>query len=36
LAAGVLRENIWIFLALVTLAKTGRYLVVAGLVWGWL
>mgnify|MGYP000288147564 CR=1 FL=1 len=36
LAAGVLRENLWIFLALVTLAKTGRYLVVAALVWGWL
>ncbi|MCV2893356.1 YqaA family protein [Lentibacter sp. XHP0401] len=36
LAAGVLRENIWVFLTLVTLAKTGRYLVVGALVWGWL
>jgi len=36
LAAGALRENIWVFLGLVTLAKTGRYLTVAALVWGWL
>ena len=36
LAAGAMRENIWVFLGLVTLAKTGRYLVIAGLVWGWL
>lgn len=36
LAAGVLREKIWVFLTLVTLAKTGRYLVVAALVRGWL
>ncbi len=27
--AGVLRENVWVFLALVTVAKVGRYLVIA-------
>lgn len=32
LAAGVLREPLWSFLALVTLAKVGRYLVLAGAV----
>ena len=36
LAAGAMRENIWVFLGLVTLAKTGRYLGVAAVVWGWL
>jgi membrane protein YqaA with SNARE-associated domain len=30
-AAGVLRTPFWIFLSLVALAKTGRYLVLAGL-----
>ncbi|MBK9080581.1 MAG: DedA family protein [Rhizobiales bacterium] len=29
LVAGVLRENVWVFLALVTIAKVGRYLVIA-------
>lgn len=35
LAAGVLREPLWSFLALVTIAKLGRYVVVAGLALGW-
>ena len=35
LAAGLLREPAWRFLALVTVAKGGRYLVVAGLTLGW-
>ena len=35
LVAGVMREPLWRFLALVTLAKTGRYLVLAALVLGW-
>jgi len=34
-AAGVMREPLWRFLLLVTIAKTGRYLVVAGLALGW-
>lgn len=29
LAAGVLKEKFWVFLALVAIAKTGRYVVVA-------
>lgn len=36
LIAGVMREPWWRFLLLVTLAKGGRYLVVAGLVLGWM
>ena len=35
LVAGVLREPFPIFLALVTIAKLGRYLVLAALVLGW-
>jgi len=35
LAAGLLREPFWSFVLLVTLAKTGRYLVVAGVVLSW-
>lgn len=34
LVAGVMREPFWIFLALVTLAKAGRYLLLAALVLG--
>ncbi|CAM8636088.1 COG1238 Predicted membrane protein [Burkholderiales bacterium] len=30
--AGVLRESIWVFLALVTVAKVGRYLVLVALI----
>ena len=36
-AAGVMRTNIWLFVALVALAKTGRYVILAALtaqVWG--
>lgn len=36
LIAGVMREPWWRFLLLVTLAKGGRYLMVAGLVLGWM
>ncbi len=32
--AGVMRTPFWLFLALVTLAKTGRYAILAGLVGG--
>lgn len=35
LAAGLLREPVWSFLLLVTIAKAGRYIVVAALVRGW-
>jgi membrane protein YqaA with SNARE-associated domain len=35
-AAGVMREPFPVFLALVAVAKTGRYLVLAALVSGWL
>ena len=35
LMAGVMREPWWSFLLLVTLAKTGRYLVLAGITLGW-
>ncbi|MDQ1077489.1 YqaA family protein [Pseudoroseomonas cervicalis] len=35
LVAGVLREPFPVFLALVTIAKLGRYLVLAALVLGW-
>ncbi|HLV19105.1 MAG TPA: DedA family protein, partial [Pseudomonas sp.] len=34
--AGVMREPWWSFLLLITLAKGGRYLVLAGLTLGWL
>ncbi len=34
-AAGVLREPFWTFLALVTIAKLGRYIVVAALLLMW-
>ena len=33
--AGVLREPFWVFLALVTVAKGGRYLVLAAGVLAW-
>lgn len=33
--AGVLREPLWRFLLLVSLAKTGRYLLLIGLAMGW-
>ncbi|NVK36117.1 MAG: DedA family protein [Rhodobacteraceae bacterium] len=36
LAAGVLREPFWSFLALVAVAKTTRYVVVAGLALNWI
>jgi len=35
LAAGLLREPLWSFVLLVALAKTGRYLVLAGIVLAW-
>jgi membrane protein YqaA with SNARE-associated domain len=35
-AAGVLREPIWSFVILVTLAKTGRYLVLAAATLAWM
>lgn len=35
-AAGVMREPLWSFLLLVTIAKVGRYLVVAAVALGWL
>lgn len=35
LVAGTLREPFWPFLALVTIAKAGRYLVVAAITLGW-
>lgn len=35
-AAGLMRERVAVFLALVTLAKVGRYLVVTALVFGWM
>jgi membrane protein YqaA with SNARE-associated domain len=36
MVAGTLREPLWSFLLLVTLAKGGRYLVLAGVTLGWL
>ncbi|QBF26151.1 DedA family protein [Pseudomonas tructae] len=36
LIAGIMREPFWRFLALVTLAKAGRYLVLALLTLGWM
>ena len=35
-AAGVLREPLWSFLLLVTIAKVGRYLALAALTFGWM
>lgn len=35
-AAGVLRESFWMFLLLVAIAKTGRYLVVAAVTLQWM
>lgn len=35
LVAGVMRERLWIFLLIVSLAKTTRYAVVAALTLGW-
>lgn len=37
LVAGILRERFWVFLLLVTIAKTGRYLAIAAIAlrWGW-
>ncbi|WP_079204724.1 YqaA family protein [Pseudomonas sp. CC6-YY-74] len=35
LVAGVMRERCWIFLLIVSLAKTGRYLALAALTLGW-
>jgi len=35
-AAGVMREPFWRFLMLVTIAKVGRYMVLAGVVLKWL
>lgn len=35
LVAGIMRERLWIFLLLVSLAKTTRYAVVAALTLGW-
>ena len=36
LVAGVMREPLWSFLLIVTLAKTARYLIVMGLTLGWM
>jgi membrane protein YqaA with SNARE-associated domain len=36
IVAGVLREPFWIFLALVAVAKSARYVVVAALTLGWM
>lgn len=36
LVAGVMRESFWVFLGLVILAKSGRYLVLAALTLGWM
>ncbi len=33
--AGIMREPLWSFLAIVTVAKGGRYLVLAAVVMGW-
>lgn len=35
LVAGVMRERLWVFLLIVSLAKTGRYAVLAALTLGW-
>ena len=34
--AGIMREPLWRFVLLVTIAKVGRYLVIAGLTLGWM
>ncbi|MER8677115.1 DedA family protein [Mesorhizobium sp. M0133] len=34
--AGVLREPLWSFVAIVTIAKAGRYLVLAGAILSWM
>ncbi|ESZ11264.1 hypothetical protein X737_29820 [Mesorhizobium sp. L48C026A00] len=36
LVAGVLRESFWSFLAIVTIAKAGRYLVIAAATLSWM
>jgi membrane protein YqaA with SNARE-associated domain len=36
LVAGVMRERLWIFLLIVTLAKAGRYAVLAALTLAWI
>ncbi|MBF8159852.1 YqaA family protein [Ectopseudomonas hydrolytica] len=36
LVAGVMRERLWVFLAIVTLAKAGRYAVLAALTLAWI
>ncbi|WP_061237489.1 YqaA family protein [Ectopseudomonas composti] len=36
LVAGVMRERLWIFLVIVTLAKAGRYAVLAALTLAWI
>ena len=36
LVAGVMREPLWSFLLIVSLAKTGRYLMVMALTLGWM
>ncbi|MDH1867744.1 DedA family protein [Ectopseudomonas chengduensis] len=36
LVAGVMRERLWIFIAIVTLAKAGRYAVLAALTLAWI
>jgi membrane protein YqaA with SNARE-associated domain len=35
LVAGVMRERLWVFLLIVSLAKTARYAVLVGLTLGW-
>ncbi len=35
LVAGVMRERLWVFLLIVSLAKTARYAVLVGLTQGW-
>lgn len=36
LVAGVMREPLWSFLLIISLAKTGRYLMVMALTLGWM
>ncbi|MGG2395671.1 YqaA family protein [Pseudomonas sp. SH1-B] len=36
LVAGVMRERLWVFLFIVTLAKAGRYMVLAALTLAWI
>jgi membrane protein YqaA with SNARE-associated domain len=35
IVAGILRERFWIFLFLVSIAKAGRYLIIAAIILGW-